>query len=317
MTIQQMQAGFTFAPPSGGLETLLQGLSTTLGGPDLRALARDIAAMSAGDPAGASALLVAVEGRLTPVQAGELRSSLAAAFEGEGTGGAAVRAPLRFAQFGGAADARIPREYTLEGVVGTIERGVADRASAAASAAREATLDVTVGAPMRATEAVFNRTGHADAATLLREFRTGEGPQRREFGPTHVFTRGFESSSTTRHHVQTALAQWNSRPGGLQANGGRYTEYRGTFVPIDTSPNTSISAEAHVIGSFRLDARLVESGIVEWRATNEMSLRSYFGDNWTRTVGVSIVDNNVRPEAYGNTSQTITWRTDLNGVAVR
>ncbi|WP_375402439.1 hypothetical protein [uncultured Sphingomonas sp.] len=268
--------------------------------------------------------MIAIEGRLTPVQAGELRFASATALEDAAVGDTSDRgAPLRFAQLGDVGP-RIPREYTLEGVVGTIGRGVADRAIAATAAAREAMLDVTVGAPIRATEAVFNRTGHTEAATLLREFRTGTGPQRREFGPNDAFTRGFAVSKTTREHVTIALADWKGREGGLQARGGIYTDYKGTFIPLEPG-NTDAGVpveligtpEAHVIGSFTLYGKLVGEGVVEWRATNTMSLRSFFAGNWTDRIGFNMVDNNQRPGAYGDTKQAVTWRTDLNGNIAR
>jgi hypothetical protein len=158
----------------------------------------------------------------------------------------------------------------------------------------------------------------------LREFRTGQGPQHRVFGPGHAFSTGFAASETTREHVRSALSHWKTRVGGLAANGGTYTNYRGTFVPIATgdadrgAPVKIIGTpEAHVIGSFTMSGRLLDANTVEWTARNTMSLRSYFAANWTDRLGFSLVDNNQRPGPYGNTEQTIMWRTDLHGNSVQ
>lgn len=48
-----------------------------------------------------------------------------------------------------------------------------------------------------------------------------------------------------------------------------------------------------------------------------MDLKSYFGENWTRRINISLVDNNQRPARYGSTEQKIVWRTDLDGNPVR
>jgi hypothetical protein len=307
--------------PSAGHRMVRSGAPFKLdpevrGAPDMAALRRDLESIAQRDPASADALRVTVEARMTPVEAGRLRAAIGDALHRGGLDGPAH---LRFAQAFGA-DPRIPREYTLEGIVDAIGRGLSERADSAARNGREAMLDASVGVPLRATEALFNRTGHQDAATVRREFRTGEGPRHRVFGAGHAFSVGFAASMTTREHVRTALANWKTRPGGLSANGGTYTNYRGTFVPIaagdvDRGAPVKIigTPEAHVIGSFAMSGRLLDAETVEWTAQNTMSLRSYFAANWIDRLGFSLVDNNQRPGAYGNTQQTIVWRTDLDG----
>lgn len=198
-------------------------------------------------------------------------------------------------------------------------------AEAALRGARMAALDVLVGGPCLTAARLFAGTGHADAALLLREFVQATGPQTRIFAPGSAFSLGFARSETTAESVTRALAKWKARPGGVQANGGIITQLSCTFLPVHPTirimpmpgPSAEIygTPEAHVIGSFGYIGKLVE-GMAEWRAVNELSLKSYFADNWTKRVNISLVDNNRWPSRYGNTKQIIAWQTTLEGKVI-
>ena len=184
-------------------------------------------------------------------------------------------------------------------------------------------LDRLVGTPCLMAADLFSVTGHPDAALLLREFVTGAGPQTRFFAVGSPFSLGFANSETTRRIIDHGLQQWKARLGGLQAQNGTFTNAAGTFVPLSLeiallpSPGPRLrvtgSPEAHVIGSFSYEGRLLGADMVEWRATNDLSLKSYFAENWTRRVNLSLIDNNQRPDRYGNTTQIISWKTSTNG----
>jgi hypothetical protein len=204
------------------------------------------------------------------------------------------------------------RPFTLEGIIETL-----------ASGSRMAALDALVGAPSLLAEKGFDLAGREGAALLLREFRTGEGPADRYFGLKDPFTIGFVNSDTTQYHIQRALRDWNSRKEGFYGRDGTYTGYRATFLPLKAGfsldisnpimvrPNVQLtgSPEAHVIGSFGLDGRIVGPNTIQWTAKNTMSLSSYFAENWHR---VDVVSDNYRPQRYGNTTQTVVWRTDFS-----
>lgn len=111
----------------------------------------------------------------------------------------------------------------------------------------------------------------------------------------------------------------------MAAYGGNITGLSCTFVPVAPTirlfptpgPGVRVigTPEAHVIGSFSYAGRLVEGG-VEWRAANQLSLTSYFADDWTKRVNISLIDNNLRPDRYGSTDQVIFWRTTLDGEVI-
>lgn len=203
---------------------------------------------------------------------------------------------------------------------------VRETAQAAYARARMQALDLLVGGPCLSAAAIFDAAGHVDAALLLREFVTAKGPPVRSFVAGSAFSVGFSHSETTTRIIAHGLAQWKARPGGLQANNGTFTNAAGTFVPLAADmrlypmPGPSVriigSPEAHVIGSFAYDGRLVSGNVAEWRATNVLSLKSYFAENWTRRVNISLVDNNQRPDRYGNTTQVIYWRTTTDGTVL-
>lgn len=215
-----------------------------------------------------------------------------------------------------------------------IQRRVSEAGAAAARAAAEAAyqrarmaaLDILVGGPCLTAAALFEQTGHADAALLLREFVTATGPQTRTFEPSSAFSGGFGGSETTMPSTARALALWKSRPGGVAANGGRITGLSNTFVPVRPTirllptpgPGVKVigTPEAHVIGSYAYIGRLVD-GVAEWQARNQLSLRSYFADNWTKMVNIHLIDDNRRPDRYGTTEQVITWRTTMDGEVLR
>ena len=196
-------------------------------------------------------------------------------------------------------------------------------AQAAYQRARLAALDVLVGGPCLTAAALFEQTGHADAALLLREFVNGTGPQTRTFAVGSAFSLGLARSETTTPSIARALALWKARPGGLRAHGGVITSLSNTFVPVRPTirllpvpgPGVEIygTPEAHVLGSFSYDGRLVADDVAEWEARNVLSLGSYFADNWTKQVNVHLIDDNVRPDRYGNTAQIIRWRTTMDG----
>jgi len=81
-------------------------------------------------------------------------------------------------------------------------------------------------------------------------------------------------------------------------------------VSLDTA---LFNPEAHAIGSFTLTGRLIGPNNIEWTASNAMSLKSYFADNYTKRIGISFMENNERPEPYGTTKQYIVWNTDFHG----
>ena len=201
-----------------------------------------------------------------------------------------------------------------------------DAAAAAYARARMEALDVLVGAPCLAAAGVFASTGHADAALLLREFVNATGPQTRSFAVGSAFSLGFARSETTTKSVAGALRIWKDRAGGLQANGGTITRLSSTFVPLAPTirllpmpgPGVRVigSPEAHVIGSFSYQGRLIGNDIAEWEASNQLSLKSYFADNWTKRVNTHLVDDNARPAKYGSTNQVIAWRTTLDGAVM-
>lgn len=211
-----------------------------------------------------------------------------------------------------------------------IQRRLAEAGSAAARAAAEAAyqrarlaaLDVLVGGPCLTAARLFEGTGHADAALLLREFVQATGPQTRLFAAGSAFSLGVARSETTTPSVARALAIWKARPGGVAANGGRITGLSNTFVPVRPTirllptpgPGVKIigTPEAHVLGSFAYSGRFVGS-VVEWQARNQLSLKSYFADNWTKMVNIHLIDDNRRPDRYGTTEQVITWRTTMDG----
>lgn len=215
-----------------------------------------------------------------------------------------------------------------------IQRRVAEAGAAAARAAAEeayrrarlAALDVLVGTPCLTAAALFERTGHADAGLLLREFVNATGPQTRTFEPSSALSQGFGRSETTMESTARALALWKARPGGTAADGGTITGLSNTFVPVRPTirvlpvpgPSMEIygTPEAHVIGSYSYGGRLVTPDIAEWEARNVLSLRSYFADNWTRKVNVHLIDDNSRPDRYGNTAQVIRWRTTMAGEVI-
>lgn len=214
--------------------------------------------------------------------------------------------------------------------VGEIRRRLSEAAAAAARAAAEAAyqrarmqaLDILVGGPCLTAAALFDQTGHGDAALLLREFVNATGPQTRTFAWNSAFSRGFARSETTTPSTERALRLWKSRPGGVGANGGRIIGLSNTFVPVRPTirllptpgPSMEIygSPEAHVIGSYGYIGQFVD-WVAEWQARNQLSLRSFFADNWTKMVNVHLIDDNQRPARYGSTDQVITWRTTMDG----
>lgn len=207
------------------------------------------------------------------------------------------------------------------------ERLGRELAGEAQARARLLALDRLVGDPCLAAAFAFEQAGHPDAALLLREFVTGIGPQTRNFAVGSPFSMGFARSETTTSIIARGLQQWKSRVGGLAAQNGTFTNAGGTFVPLSLGvsllppmpgPRVRVigSAEAHVIGSFSYQGRLLGDDQVEWEARNDLSLKSYFAENWTRRVNISLIENNSRPQRYGNTTQIIRWRTTLAGVVV-
>lgn len=211
-------------------------------------------------------------------------------------------------------------EPRLERAVGTLAREAAREAYARA---RMQALDILVGGPCLTAATLFASTGHADAAVLLREFVNATGPQTRIFPVGSAFSLGLARSETTTPSITRALAMWKARPGGLHANRGVITGLSNTFVPVRPTirvlpmpgPGMEVygTPEAHVLGSFSYDGRLLTDEVVEWEARNVLSLRSYFADNWTKRVNIHLIDDNTRPDRYGNTAQTVRWQTSLSG----
>lgn len=212
-----------------------------------------------------------------------------------------------------------------------IQRRLSEAAGAAARSAAEiahqrarmAALDVLVGGPCLTAATGFEQTGHADAALLLREFVNATGPQTRTFAGGSGFSLALARSETTTPSIARALALWKARPGGMRAGRGVITGLSNTFVPVRPTirmlpipaPSVEIygTPEAHVLGSFGYDGRLVTDEVVEWEARNVLSLRSYFADNWTKRVNIRLIDDNTRPDRYGNTAQIVRWRTTATG----
>lgn len=201
-----------------------------------------------------------------------------------------------------------------------------DAARAAYARARLIALDQLVGRTCLAAAALFAATGHADAAMLLREFVNATGPQTRTFTHDSAFSLGFARSETTTPSIARALQLWKTRPGGVRANNGTIVRLGSSFVPLALSlrlapmpgPDVRVigSPEAHVIGSFGYQGQLIGDDIAEWRAINDLSLKSYFAENWTSRVNISLVDDNRRPDRYGNTRQIIYWRTTMDGMVL-
>jgi len=173
-------------------------------------------------------------------------------------------------------------------------------------------LDAAVGGPLEAFERIswmgtFDDPG---PARILREFRLGDGPGRRVLFPGSSFSSEFAASPSTRNVVRRALEEWKARYGGMRAQGGTFTDGRATFgVGRFLMATEGMNAAAHIIGSFNYEGRLVAPNRIEWTATNDMSLRSYFYSG--------PVQNLQRPARYGTTTQVIIWQTDVNGRLVQ
>lgn len=193
--------------------------------------------------------------------------------------------------------------------------------------AREAFLDIVVGAPSRSAEAIFRATGHKGAADILRSFVTGEGPESFYFGPGSQFSNGLADSETTQLSIQKALKIWKGREGGMYAQNGTITALNLTFNPakpvITFNPSSPVfigaravyaTPEAHVIGSFDYEGKIIGRDKVEWTAYNTTSLSSYFAENWHK---VDVVINRAQPQAYGNVVQVVKWHTDFNGRRIK
>lgn len=145
---------------------------------------------------------------------------------------------------------------------------------------------------------------------LLNEWRTGAGPQKRVFDPSSDFSREFARAPSVQGDVQEFIAEWQSRKGGWDAQGGTYTEGNGRFGPKEFVVDALAGNRAsHVIGSFEMDGRK-NGEVLEWTAKNNMGRRSFYGGAWTGPLGVPNVD---RPQRQGTTQQFIRFRTDLNG----
>ena len=182
-------------------------------------------------------------------------------------------------------------------------------------------LDLAVGPMIKAGELAYGMGTDTDplAGRILREWRTGDGPDTRILGPESAFSKGFAMSDNTMRVVDSALSIYASRRGGWSAQGGAITGVRGTFggkgfidSSLDINPfsGSQHDAEAQIIGSFRLQGQTIGKSTVQWTASNTMSLTSFFGESAT---GFRPVDNRFRPSTYGNTSQTIIWYTDRSG----
>lgn len=191
-----------------------------------------------------------------------------------------------------------------------------------------ATLDRTVGMPCLKTAELFAATGHFDAAELLREFVSGGGSPRRIFPAGSAFSRGFARSETTRRTMTKALGDWRNRPGGFEANNGKFTEGGGTFVPLAVTlwftptghpiPGVRLigTPEAHVIGSINYEAKIINGDLIEWHGWNEMGLRSFFLGAWLSLAGLPTYVNRDRPGPYGTTRQDIHWITTKTGLVI-
>jgi len=157
---------------------------------------------------------------------------------------------------------------------------------------------------------------------LLREWRTGRGPQTRDLPPSSTFSRTFAAAPSVRAHVQDAVDDWRGRPGGLDANGGSYTGYRGTWglnqmrADAELNPQHPLvlgNPATNVIGTYVLDGSR-NGDRLEWVAHNDMGLHSFFegrlADQANKAMFnsapvVPSVRNSSRPQPFGTTRQHI------------
>jgi hypothetical protein len=177
---------------------------------------------------------------------------------------------------------------------------------------RHAALYFTVGRPMLNFAWGFDHMpgSHHQVATVMRDFVNGTGPEESFFGPKDEFTLSFSEAWSTQHAVSNAIDKWARLPDGIKDK----FVYQAGFGVLSVSLDTALfNPEAHAIGSFTLTGRLIGPNNIEWTASNAMSLKSFFADNYTKHIGISFMENNERPEPYGTTKQYIVWNTDFHG----
>lgn len=148
---------------------------------------------------------------------------------------------------------------------------------------------------------------------LLNEWRTGTGPQERVFAPSSNLSKIFASAPSVRSDVSRSIDDWQSREGGWDRNGGKYTNYRARFGPIDYIQDAVARNPAtHVVGSYRLDGDK-QGDRINWKATNSMGRHSFFGGAWTENTILPRAPDVERPQRQGTTRQVIEFTTDLKG----
>lgn len=68
--------------------------------------------------------------------------------------------------------------------------------------------------------------------------------------------------------------------------------------------------EAHFVGPFDYEGKIIGKNRIEWTAYYTTSLSSYFAENWH---GIDIVNDRIHPQEYGSVRQIVKWRTDFSG----
>ena len=152
---------------------------------------------------------------------------------------------------------------------------------------------------------------------ILREWAFAEGPQTRSFDIKSDFGQSFLSAPSVVAIRGEALHYWQTRTGGIDANGGLLTNYAGRFGFNEfASDGVALNGAAHVIGEFGITARAT-GNILTWTATNDMGVHSFYGGSRADRAGVYVPSNVSRPSYFGTTTQVITWQTDRSGRIIR
>jgi hypothetical protein len=148
---------------------------------------------------------------------------------------------------------------------------------------------------------------------ILNEWRRAYGPEERRLDERMLFTKWFVQSPNVKQVMLIAMNDIRVKSGGkIPINGRKFTSYVGTFG-ISAFFGLHTAAAAHVIGSFRMDVQPVNGNLL-FKAENKMSINSFNAGNWldkVRTItggGPYGVAERFRPERYGNTYQTISWK---------
>jgi hypothetical protein len=148
---------------------------------------------------------------------------------------------------------------------------------------------------------------------ILNEWRRAYGPEERRLDARMFFTQWFIQSPNVKEVMLKAMKFMRAEnQGRLPANGRKFTGFKGTFG-ISAFFGLHTTDVAHVIGSFKMDVQPV-NGELLFRAENKMSINSFNAGNWLDKVrnitggGPFGVRERFRPEFYGNTYQTISWK---------